>query len=272
MSILSVPLRLIGVSGKLSPRQRQWDTVLSAALSVPRYRAIRARLEWARQHSISTLDHDFAEPVSLRDFFENIDQFRHPGGAGPVPAPLAAPWPGARNAQSVLALRPWFPLEDSVAILQRTSLAEVELRKPDLLVGDTPALCDLASAICGRRAPIDSLRWGVIAWSCPGRPLLSQAERELLWQAFQVPVWEQFRGFHGELLAEQCEASDGLHLRDDDAIWESPAVSGPFRFTSLRNCRHPVFRLESGIDGSAVAGLCDCGQRGIRAVPSTDGW
>ena len=51
-----------------------------------------------------------------------------------------------------------------------------------------------------------------IAATRPGGPLLSASDRERLWQAFHVPVFEQIIGPNGELLAAECEAHDGLHV------------------------------------------------------------
>lgn len=43
-------------------------------------------------------------------------------------------------------------------------------------------------------------------------PLLTQDDLELLWRAFEVPVFEQVIGSSGELLAAECEAHAGLHI------------------------------------------------------------
>lgn len=41
---------------------------------------------------------------------------------------------------------------------------------------------------------------------------LSECDRDFLWQAFGVPVFEQCLGSRNQLLAAECEAHDGLHL------------------------------------------------------------
>ncbi|MDQ2945152.1 MAG: hypothetical protein M3Y27_04295 [Acidobacteriota bacterium] len=41
---------------------------------------------------------------------------------------------------------------------------------------------------------------------------LSEMDRDRLWDAFGVPVFEQCLGLDNELLAMECEAHDGLHL------------------------------------------------------------
>ncbi len=41
---------------------------------------------------------------------------------------------------------------------------------------------------------------------------LSERDRDRLWDAFGVPVFEQCLGVDNELLAMECEAHDGLHI------------------------------------------------------------
>jgi hypothetical protein len=63
-----------------------------------------------------------------------------------------------------------------------------------------------------RGTPIPSLRNAVIALIRPGEPRLTEDDRERLWRAFRVPVFEQRIGRSGSLLAWECEAHDGLHI------------------------------------------------------------
>jgi hypothetical protein len=41
---------------------------------------------------------------------------------------------------------------------------------------------------------------------------LTEEDRDLLWRAFGVPVFEQCLGPDNQLLAAECEAHDGLHV------------------------------------------------------------
>jgi hypothetical protein len=45
-----------------------------------------------------------------------------------------------------------------------------------------------------------------------GLLLSNQEQRQRLWQAFRVPVFEQIVGENGALLAAECEAHAGLHI------------------------------------------------------------
>jgi len=64
---------------------------------------------------------------------------------------------------------------------------------------------------------ISSLTHSVIVLWQPDQPRLSEADRENLWDAFRVPIFEQVIGKAGKLLAAECEAHDGLHV-------ESPSL------------------------------------------------
>jgi hypothetical protein len=62
--------------------------------------------------------------------------------------------------------------------------------------------------------------------------LLAPVDREALWRAFHVPVFEQIIGARGQLLAAECEAHDGVHIRMEGvtapgfALDESPCACG----------------------------------------------
>jgi hypothetical protein len=65
-------------------------------------------------------------------------------------------------------------------------------------------------ALCGMRIP--SLRNALIAIVRPGEARLTEEDRERLWRAFRVPVFEQRFDASGVLVAAECEAHDGLHI------------------------------------------------------------
>ena len=68
------------------------------------------------------------------------------------------------------------------------------------------------------REGIPSLTHSIIILWRPDQQRMSDADRESLWWAFRVPVYEQVIGKSGKLLAAECEAHDGLHIA-------SPALS-----------------------------------------------
>ena len=46
----------------------------------------------------------------------------------------------------------------------------------------------------------------------PDRPFLTDAERDTLWQTFQVPVFLLLLDRNGRLAAWECEAQEGMHV------------------------------------------------------------
>lgn len=78
-------------------------------------------------------------------------------------------------------------------------------------IAATPAQLDAL-----RTTPIPSLRNAIIALVRPGEPALSDQDREQLWRAFRVPVFEQRIDESCRLLAAECEAHDGLHIESPD--------------------------------------------------------
>ncbi len=73
-------------------------------------------------------------------------------------------------------------------------------------IAATPAQLDALRAV-----PIPSVRNALIALVRPGERL-SDEDRERLWWAFRVPVFEQRIAEDCRLLAFECEAHNGLHI------------------------------------------------------------
>jgi len=59
------------------------------------------------------------------------------------------------------------------------------------------------------------LRHAVIVFTYGGEAGLSDDDRDSFWDAFGVPVFEQYLGRGNELLAVECDAHTGLHLVGD---------------------------------------------------------
>ena len=76
------------------------------------------------------------------------------------------------------------------------------------------------------------LTHAVIVFRRPLEPRLTDAERDRLWRAFHVPVFEQLIDERGNLLAGECEAHSGLHIESpklaagDNEVDRSPCACG----------------------------------------------
>jgi len=130
-------------------------------------------------------------------------------------------------------------------------------KKANILAASIQELRRLASTPKPQEYP-------VVAFTGIRHGALTQADRDLLWRAFRVPVFEQFRGLHGELLAEECEAHDGLHVIGEAAIFERRGQD--LVATSLLALRTPVLRVLTGVTGEIDGGLCPCGRPGERLL------
>jgi hypothetical protein len=89
---------------------------------------------------------------------------------------------------------------------------------PAALAGTLEQLSALA------REGIPALTHSVIVLSRPEQPRMIDADREWLWSAFRVPVFEQVIGKSGKLLAAECEAHDGLHIASPDVSLPGESV------------------------------------------------
>jgi hypothetical protein len=80
------------------------------------------------------------------------------------------------------------------------------------------------------REGIPSLTHALIVLWRPDQQRLRDADREILWSAFRVPVFEQVIGKSGKLLAAECEAHDGLHISSTsfhgESVDDSPCPCG----------------------------------------------
>lgn len=139
--------------------------------------------------------------------------------------------------------------------LRAEKLAEFQ---PDAIAAPVDAL---RAAAIGRKP----LKNAVIAFTGILQGPLAREDADLFWNTYQVPVFEQFLGFDGELLAWECEMHQGLHVRETAAIFE-PAAEERLRVSFLANPRIPVLRLETGLAGRLTTDACPCGNRSPRLL------
>lgn len=134
------------------------------------------------------------------------------------PAPRTAvlvPW----FYESVLTNRPF-------RVFPHGWSADAAAFAPAAVAGTLEQLTGLA------REGIPSLTHSVIVLARPEQHRMTDADRDVLWSAFRVPVFEQVIGKSGKLLAAECEAHDGLHvasptlLLHGEAVDESPCPCG----------------------------------------------
>ena len=118
---------------------------------------------------------------------------------------------------------------------------------PDALVTPLDLALSLADWKRLGRFDLPTLTTAIVVLSSLDHSTLSWRQRDLLWRAFGVPIFEQLRGWEGTVIARECEVHDGLHI-DESA----PAVE-------LRKGELLVTHARTGLTGEIVRGLCECG-------------
>jgi hypothetical protein len=85
---------------------------------------------------------------------------------------------------------------------------------PDALAAPARTLQWLIRAVDQGHVSLPPLGSAVIAFVGEPYGKLTPADRELIERIWGVPVFEQYRAASGELLAAECSAHRGLHVRD----------------------------------------------------------
>jgi hypothetical protein len=135
----------------------------------------------------------------------------------------------------------------------------------EALAGPVAVLMQLAEAARQARETIPTVTRAIVAFSGLEHGALTEAGRDNLWQVFQVPIFEQYLGADGSLLAWECEAHEGLHTVEDNAIIEQSPDS-ELILTSLTDRRRPTIRLVTSLAARLDSGACECGQPGPRLI------
>jgi hypothetical protein len=104
----------------------------------------------------------------------------------------------------IAVLAPNFSERDGVRAFDEEQYTEIQRFGPEILAGTVPVLLRLAETIRLTRA--------LVAFSGARVGPVTNRDRDLLWSAYQVPIFEQCLGPDGAVIARECEAHDGLHL------------------------------------------------------------
>ena len=141
-----------------------------------------------------------------------------------------SPLPSSRNA---VILEPVFRSSGPVRYIDHARCAEVAESRPAILAGSRTALSAVESSL-----PSGVPSHALVVLTREGEALLTEDDRDLLWNRFQVPVFEQVMTREGELLAWECEAHDGFHLAGEKGM-------------ECCDCGHSARRVTAGyLDGA----------------------
>jgi hypothetical protein len=122
------------------------------------------------------------------------------------PTAVLVPWFKSQWSKSQWFKSQWSRARGVVRVFDRGWNSEAEAYRPAAIAGTWRQMESLLSH------QIASLTHAVIVLARPDDSLLTTDQRQQLWSAYRVPVFEQIIGEHGTLLAAECEAHDGLHI------------------------------------------------------------
>lgn len=164
----------------------------------------------------------------------------------------------------IALLRGGFAPGPRIHVIHPERMGDLEGAEFGALAAPLRLLRDLGrSAIAGERKP-SRLEHLLIVFTGLDEGVLTEADRDLFWRVFQVPIFEQLLGPDGSPSALECRAHDGLHIVDEHAVWETR--DGELFFTSLTDLAQPMPRIATGFHGRIVNDPCACGQPGARLL------
>ncbi|MBM3763660.1 MAG: hypothetical protein FJW36_25945 [Acidobacteria bacterium] len=146
-------------------------------------------------------------------------------------------------------------------------IGRLHLSETRMLAATPAVLRRICAAVEARTMALPQLCEAIVALQGVAEGMLFEGERDMLWRCFGVPVYEQWLGLDGELLAWECGAHQGLHFQTGRAELEE--VAGELVLTSWYGLRTPVLRLGTGFAAEADPQVCRCGDdrpmvRGLR--------
>lgn len=223
--------------------------VFHAAQKTDFYRHWLRSLDAEPEHTLDLLPH-----VDIAHVDENPEQFRNPRRSGRMAAAFSYP---IQPVPRVVVLADGFRRGTNVRVMPKFDINAARDWKADAVAAPLAVLRRLAQSGCTFEFP-------VVAFTGVRYGYMSAADRDHFWRTFGVPVFEQLTGLDNDVLAEECEAHEGLHIRLQDAIFEFRGKE--LVVSSLSNFVHPVLRLAIGLTGRLEQSMCSCGKPGPRLM------
>lgn len=108
------------------------------------------------------------------------------------------------------------PVRCKVRRFDAADVAAISAYAPEALIAPPNVALDLADQTLRGLGALSSLCIAVVVVTGFDDTPLMEDHRDLLWQAFGVPVYEQLRSDEGLILARECEVHDGMHACVED--------------------------------------------------------
>jgi hypothetical protein len=211
---------------------------------------------------------ELVPPTSLRDLLDRPSQFTNPKSKAVSPA-----FHSPVDTQLPVVVGPNLTVPRHGRHLEPGQWRKLHLHPATLLAATPATLRRVCAGIEARQLAMPKLTDAVVCLQSVREGTLYAGERDLLWRALGVPVYEQWLGLDGELLAHECEAHDGLHF--NPALVDLEFDGDRMLVTSYRARRIPTVRLATGWSASVDDSRCPCGNphprlQGLRSMPQVD--
>ncbi len=141
--------------------------------------------------------------------------------------------------------------------------------RPPVLMGHAHSVYRLAEYVRERR--VAGLRFdGIITTAM----VLTEAERRVIEEVFQSPVFNRYGCEELSIIASECDAHTGMHIFSEglyiEFIGHDVSVPRKMVITDLLNVAMPMIRYEIGDLGVLADGDCPCG-RGLPRLREVSG-
>jgi hypothetical protein len=146
-----------------------------------------------------------------------------------------------------------------VTVVDEGMLGRLHLGETRMLAATPAVLRRICAQIEARSLALPRLSEAVVVLQGVEDGLLGEGERDMLWRCLGVPIFEQWLGLDGEVLAWECGAHQGLHWMRERAELEQ--VNGELVVTSWPALRTPVARLATGFCAELGSAVCLCGDQ-----------
>lgn len=227
--------------------EEKFRRLVNAALATPYYsRRDRAEMLLSAQ-SLNDLP-----TLGMRDLLDARGKFLNPKAAQ-ARAMLRLPF---RTEQGVLIGRK-LRTPAGVQFIEEGWLGRMHLSETRMLAATPGALRRIIAAVEARAMALPRLSEAVVVLQGAEEGVLFPGERDMIWRSLGVPVFEQWLGLDGELIAAECGMHQGLHFQYGRAELEER--HNELIVTSWFGLRTPVLRLRTPWQSEVDTRVCRCG-------------
>jgi hypothetical protein len=238
------PAWVVALAGPVR-RTTTADAALEVAEKRERLKARMAQVPYYREGAA-------ASSTPLHHLLDRSAQFLRPRSQ-PLRPGFRSPLPGAKVTIVGAPIEP----NRNVSVLPASQWQRLHLSKVSLLAATPTVLRQVVACVECSLMALPKLHDGIVVLNSVENGLLRPGERDMLWRCFGLPVFEQWLGLEGELLAHECAVHQGLHLNTNAADFEWR--DGQLLVTSLLARQWITHRLETGWTGEIDTRPCPCG-------------